>query len=85
MKEVVRRKPNPFTYNGKYIVVLDRWRGTIFELEGDAAALYQILHDEYLSTEELSALYKERYGKPLDPSHLERLKNQDGLIDVGVR
>jgi hypothetical protein len=83
-KTVVRRTPNPFTFNGRYTVVLDRWKGTIFELEGDVAALYQILSDEYMCVEELSTLFEKKYGKPLDPAYLECLKEQDGLVDVRV-
>lgn len=84
-KTLIRRKPNPFTFNGESTVVLDRWRGTIFELEGELAALYQILGDEYTSVEDLSSLYERSYGRPLSPEWLEQLRRQDGLIDVRVK
>lgn len=86
MKDIlVKRKPNPFTYNGGCVVVLDRWKGTIFELEGELAAIYELLDDEYKSVGKLSALYKTKYNKPLNPVYIEKLKDQEGLVDVRAK
>ena len=79
---LIKRAPNPFTFDYEYIVVLNRLNGALLELKGDLAALYQMLNDEWISGNELSRLYLEKYGRPLDPAHLKFLEAVEGLIYV---
>lgn len=79
---IIKRNPNPFTFNYGCVVVLDRLGGTIFELDGEMAILYQLLGDNYITEEELSRRYEEMFGNPFNPAHLENLRSQKGLIDV---
>ncbi|MBU7028849.1 MAG: hypothetical protein HXS48_18080 [Theionarchaea archaeon] len=82
---LIKRAPNPFTFNYQYTVVLNRLNGALLELEGDLAALYQMLGDEWVLGSELSRLYVEEYGKSLNPAHIEALRVVEGLIYVKFR
>jgi hypothetical protein len=82
---LIKRAPNPFTFNYQYTVVLNRLNGALLELEGDLAALYQMLGDEWISGNELSRLYAEKYGNPFNLAHVEALKAVEGLIYVKFR
>ena len=82
---LIKRAPNPFTFNYQYTIVLNRMNGALLELEGDLAAIYQMLGDEWVSGSELARLYTEKYGNSLNPAHIEALRTVEGLIYVKSR
>lgn len=82
---LIKRAPNPFTFNYQYTIVLNRMNGALLELDGELAVIYQMLGDEWVSGSELSRLYTEKYGNPLNPAHIEALRIVEGLIYVKSR
>lgn len=81
----IKRAPNPFTFNYQYLVILNRMNGSLLEIEGDLAALYQILGDKWISESELSRLYTKKYDKRFDPDYVKALNAVEGLIYVQFR